>query len=165
MRTVGVDPGMSGAIAVVSPLGELLNVFDMPVFAVTKRVSGKDRKRNHINVHDLGHILAPYAFERVVIEHVGPQPSDGAMQAFQFGFGTGALHGVAGAHSMQIETVTPQKWKKHFGISADKNEARQLATRRWPQSAELFKRVKDAGRAEAALIALYVIETSARVAA
>lgn len=158
---IGMDPGMSGAIAILSDDGDLLTVTDMPVFAVVKRVGGKDRTKNHINVHDLGNILRPYAEHgaTVAIEQVGPMPRDGAMQAFQFGFGAGALHGACGALGFGIVTVTPQRWKKHFGLTSDKGGSRQLATRRFPAHADLFKRVKDDGRAEAVLVALYHHET------
>lgn len=160
MTVVSGDPGVHGAIAILLDTGDLLAVHDMPVFAVTKRVKGKDRTRNHVNVHDLGAILRPFAGGIAVVELVGAQPTDGPIQAFQFGFSTGALHGAAGALGMRIEPARPQAWKKHFKLPADKNAARQLATRRWPAFAEQFKRVADAGRAEAALIGLYWIETS-----
>lgn len=160
MTIISIDPGMSGAIATLADDGSLIEVTDMPVFAVVKRVGGKDRTKNHVNVHELGNVLARAGADEAVIELVGPMPRDGSMQAFQFGFGVGAIHGACGALGLRIETVTPQKWKKHFGLTADKGQARQLATRRFPAHADLFKRVKDDGRAEAALIALYHFETA-----
>lgn len=153
--TVGVDPGMSGAIAFLAVDGSLIDVVDMPVFVVTKKVGGKARNKSHINVHDLGDLLRPHSGCEAIIEQVGARREDGSSQAFQFGFGAGAVHGAVGALQMPIETVTPQKWKKHFGLTADKEQARQLATRRFPARADLFRRKMDAGRAEAALIALY----------
>lgn len=158
---IGCDPGMTGAIAVLNADGDLIAVHDMPVFAVTKRVGGKDKTKRHVNVHELGSLLKDWPGARVVIEQVGPMPRDGAMQAFQFGFGAGALHGAAGALAMRIETVTPQKWKKHFHLTADKEQSRQLAVRRWPDMAHMFARKLDAGRAEAALIGLYLHEAAA----
>ena len=156
-----IDPGMTGAIAFLAADGSLIDVVDMPVFVVTKRVSGKDRTKNHINVYELGSVISAHDIgAQAVIEHVGPMPRDGAMQAFQFGFGAGAIHGACGALGMRIETVTPQKWKKHFGLTADKEQARQLATRRFPAQADKFKRKMDAGRAEACLLALYHWETA-----
>ena len=161
-----IDPGMTGAIAFLAADGSLIDVVDMPVFAVTKRVSGKDRMKSHINVHDLGSVIAQHGVgAAAVVEQVGARPEDGVSQAFQFGFGAGAIHGACGALGMRIETVTPQKWKKHFGLTADKEQARQLATRRFPAQADKFKRKMDAGRAEAALIALYHFETSSRATA
>lgn len=160
MTVLGCDPGMKGAIAILSDAGDLIDVIDMPVFEVVKRVGGKDRIKRHINVHALGGVFAASgAGSRVVIEHVGPMPSDGASSAFQFGLAAGTLHGAAGALGLIIETPTPQTWKKHFHLTADKDQARQLATRRWPHMADKFKRKMDAGRSEAALIGLYSIET------
>jgi hypothetical protein len=157
----GIDPGMSGAIAFLAADGSLIDVVDMPVFAVTKRVAGKDRTKNHINTHELGSVIDKHGTaSTAVVELVGARPTDGSSQAFQFGFSAGAVHGACGALGMRIETVTPQKWKKHFGLIADKEQARQLAVRRFPAMAHLFKRKMDAGRAEAALIALYHLETS-----
>jgi crossover junction endodeoxyribonuclease RuvC len=148
---IGIDPGVSGAIAFVSEDGELQQVFDMPVF----KIKGKSK----LDVHQLGTILRQAGEGRAVIELVGAMPGQGVTSMFTFGFATGALHGAVGALSMPLETVTPQKWKAHFRLGKDKDEARQLATRKWPHGP--FSRVKDAGRAEAALIALYAIETNA----
>lgn len=165
LDVISMDPGVTGAIAHLSPDGDLLAVHDMPIFEVVKKVAGKSRTRKHINVHGVGAILRGVSNGRAVIEQVGPMPKDGAIQAFSFGFGAGALHGAVGALELQLDTVTPQRWKKHFGLSADKNEARRVATRRWPAFAEAFKRVMDSGRAEAALIGLHSIETSRAAAA
>jgi len=161
-QIIGVDPGMSGAIAFLAGDGSLTDVVDMPVFAVVKRVGGKDLTKNHVNVHDLGSLLRRSGDATAIVELVGARPGDGSVQAFQFGFGVGAIHGACGAIGLRIETVTPQKWKKHFGLAAAKDASRQLATRRFPAHAGLFKRVKDDGRAEAALIALYHHETRHR---
>jgi crossover junction endodeoxyribonuclease RuvC len=49
---------------------------------------------------------------------------------------------------------TPACWKRAVGLSLDsKDAARAEAIRRWPGKAAIFARVKDDGRAEAALIA------------
>jgi len=160
LNVIGMDPGVHGAIAVLSAEGNLLSVVDMPIFEIKKMVRGKETTRRKVNVHGVGSILREAGQSRAVIEDVNAMPNDGAMQAFIFGFSAGALHGAVGALNLQLATVRPQPWKKHFGLSADKNAARQVATRRWPEFADQFKRVKDAGRAEAALIGLHSIETS-----
>jgi len=72
-----IDPGMTGAIAFLAADGSLIDVVDMPVFAVTKRVSGKDRMKSHINVHDLGSVIAQHGVgAAAVVEQVvdAPQP-------------------------------------------------------------------------------------------
>jgi crossover junction endodeoxyribonuclease RuvC len=57
------------------------------------------------------------------------------------------------------QLVTAAKWKKYFNLSQDKGISRRLASERFPHDAEQFSRVKDDGRAEAALLALYAAET------
>ena len=67
------------------------------------------------------------------------------------------------ALGVPFELVSPTVWKAAFGIrrtqdetKADKKtEARRVASVAFPSHAERFKRVKDDGVAEAALLALY----------
>ena len=71
------------------------------------------------------------------------------------------------ASKLPIEYVTPRQWKKYFDLTRDKGESRRLAKLCFPNHAHYFKRVKDDGRAEAALIGLYAKEnliTSIQVA-
>ena len=51
--------------------------------------------------------------------------------------------------------VSPQTWKRLFQLGADKRECRVTATRLFPLNVTDFCRVRDDGRAEAALIALF----------
>jgi hypothetical protein len=51
--------------------------------------------------------------------------------------------------------VDPSAWKKTMRLSTDKNASRALASQYFPDCSDQWKRVKDDGRAEAALIALY----------
>lgn len=45
-----------------------------------------------------------------------------------------------------------QAWKKAAGVGADKATSLARATMRWPDLSDLWRRKKDDGRAEAALI-------------
>ncbi|XP_060665649.1 uncharacterized protein LOC132797913 [Drosophila nasuta] len=56
-----------------------------------------------------------------------------------------------------LSTVTPAVWKKATGCPADKGGARARAMQLFPTAADQFKRVKDDGRAEAALIGVYAV--------
>jgi hypothetical protein len=51
--------------------------------------------------------------------------------------------------------VPPATWKKHFGLSTDKDASRAYASSVFPDQSNLWARKKDDGRAEAALIAYY----------
>lgn len=79
---------------------------------------------------------------------------------FAFGQATGIVEGIVATITENVVTVRPQEWKKHFGVGSDKDRARELAMERWPDHAQLFKRKKDDGRAEAALIGLWGYECS-----
>jgi crossover junction endodeoxyribonuclease RuvC len=54
--------------------------------------------------------------------------------------------------------MAPAAWKRAVGVppgrEGAKDAARSEAIRRWPAKATLFARIKDDGRAEAALIAV-----------
>jgi len=62
--------------------------------------------------------------------------------------------GVVAACGIPTTLVSPQKWKRELELSKDKNQSLEMARMLWPDS-DKFKRKKDDGRAEAALIAMY----------
>jgi hypothetical protein len=67
----------------------------------------------------------------------------------------GIVEGVLAACGVPAVHIAPAAWKRAVGLSlASKDAARSEALRRWPGHAALFARVKDDGRAEAALIAV-----------
>jgi crossover junction endodeoxyribonuclease RuvC len=91
------------------------------------------------------------------VEFVGARPGEGAVGAFAFGRSRGVIEGVCGAAGVPLSFLTPAHWKRLVGIAPGrdgKDAARSEAIRRWPEHAPLFARVKDDGRAEAALIAV-----------
>jgi crossover junction endodeoxyribonuclease RuvC len=52
-----------------------------------------------------------------------------------------------------VTFVRPQVWTKALGVGSDKGAHREAACRLFPTDAEQFARVKDDGRADAALLA------------
>lgn len=148
---LGIDPGYSGALAFLRPATHELVVFDMPL---TKGKSGKDE----VDLRKLNEIIEPdRAFSRfvAVIEQVHAMPNQGISSAFRFGEGYGALLMGITAHGYEVHKVIPANWKKAFGLSQDKGVSRGFASQQFPNEAKSFARVKDDGRAEASLIALY----------
>jgi crossover junction endodeoxyribonuclease RuvC len=151
---MGVDPGVSGAVAFFFPMvPSRIAVDDVPVAG------------GEINVNELARIIRIHRPTLAVIERVSAMPGQGVVSMFNFGRSYGDVRGVIGAMDIPLHFVTPQKWKKHFGLSSDKDECRLRAIRLFPAVAESFKLKKHDGRAEAALIALYGAEVLMRVAA
>jgi crossover junction endodeoxyribonuclease RuvC len=155
---IGIDPGISGAISVFDWYTKsLLEVYDMPTLEVD---SGKTKKR-HISAVSLRDILEIYPDSHVVIEKVGAMPGQGVVSMWNFGRSAGIIEGVVAALRMPSTYVTPQTWTKAVGRAAGKDASRMRAMELFPTRAELFKRAKDDGRADAALIAYWYITRNA----
>jgi len=152
MLIYGIDPGFTGAIALYWPDTGKLEVHDMPVM---KNPKGK----TIINPHGVLDILANEGGKSLaVIEQVAAMRGQGVSSMFRFGEGYGHLQMACAASKLPLKYVTPATWKKHFNLSRDKGVSRGVAMQRFPDQAQQFSRVKDDGRAEAALIALYGAE-------
>ena len=152
MLIYGIDPGFTGAIALYWPDTGKLEVHDMPVM---KNPKGK----TIINPHGVLDILANEGGKSLaVIEQVSAMPGQGVSSMFRFGEGYGHLQMACAASKLPLQYVTPASWKRHFGLTSSKGLSRGLAMQRFPDQAQQFSRVKDDGRAEAALIALYAAE-------
>lgn len=144
--TVGIDPGKTGAIAVLGEDGQLLDVADMPY------------EDGAVIVTVLASILRTYnraGSPTAWVEQVAARPGQGAGAMFRFAQGYGTILGTIGTLEMPTRRVTPAVWKRSMGLSKDKGASRALACELWPSWSDEFRRVKDDGRAEAALIAEY----------
>lgn len=147
---LGVDPGLNGAIGVVSTEGGLLEVIDMPTVEVKV---GKSTKRR-ISPELLAHELRPWAMaEAAYVEAVAASPQMGVSSAFAFGEALGILKGALAALQIPVVMVPPAKWKRDLKLNASKDGSRAKAVALWPDMAGEFRRAKDADRAEAALLA------------
>jgi hypothetical protein len=148
--TLGIDPGVDGAIALLDAGGELVEVHDMPTLA------DGPAGRRAANAPLLAAIVFRSHATSAFVEYVGARPKEGAVGAFAFGRSRGVIEGVLAAAGLPITFLTPPAWKRAVGIAAGKDgakdAARSEAIRRWPDKSALFARIKDDGRAEAALI-------------
>lgn len=153
MIFIGIDPGLSGAIAWLKPATREVRAWDMPVQEI---MTGGKRKR-HIDFAELNELFYTQlsGCTQAVLEQVGAMPGQGVTSMFSFGKSVGAVEMALAAHKMPYMTVTPQKWKRHFNLNKGKDESRRLVQRIFPSAAHLVARVKDDGRAEAILLAHY----------
>jgi crossover junction endodeoxyribonuclease RuvC len=148
---IGIDIGATGAIAVLTDTGELLDVQDMPT------LHDGPAKRRTINAPLLAEIIYKSHADRAFVERVGPRPMEGVVGAFSFGDAKGVVRGCLAAAAIPAIFITPVTWKRAVGIPPGKgmkDMARSNAINRWPGKAILFSRKMDDGRAEAALIGL-----------
>lgn len=153
--SVGVDPGAGGALALL--VADTLAVVDMPVH----EINGKRRIDLHALYRQLRDWDAVYGVDRVLVENVGAMPGQSPNGMFHFGFACGAAQMAAVAAGLPLRLVTPQVWKKHYGLVGgreNKDQARQKASQLFPQYAHLWARKKDDGRAEAVLLAHYGLQ-------
>ena len=151
-RIIGIDVGRAGALALVTRAGDLIEVADMPT------LHDGPANRASVNAPLLADIVARWQARAAFVEFVGARPGEGAVGAFAFGRARGVIEGACGALGVSVAFITPPTWKRAVGIppgrEGAKDAARAEAIRRWPDHAALFARVKDDGRAEAALIAI-----------
>lgn len=150
MIIVGIDPGLTGAVAVLDVLGKLVHVWDMP----TVEKGGKTRVKREVHAVGLASLLRGVSAGQACVESVASMSSQGVAGVFSLGDTFGTIRGVCGAMQIPLTRVTPQAWKKGMGVGKDKEKCRELAIELSGETG-LFKRKKDHNRAEAYLIALY----------
>lgn len=144
---MGIDPGLGGAVAFYFPSDpSRVSVEDMPLAG------------GEVSAVLLAELIVNYQPSLAVIERVSAMPGQGVVSMFNFGRAYGDVRGCLGALAIPIEYVTPQKWKKHYQLPADKEKCRLRALQLFPACADHFKLKKHHGRAEAAMIAKYGAE-------
>ena len=140
MRYIGIDPGKSGAMAVIYEDGSVRCIpFD------------KDLYLEEISCMHVGEAFC-------VVERVSAMPGNGSVSMFTFGENFGWIQGVLDCMGIPYELVRPNVWKKNFGVTKDKNTSISVARRLFPRAN--FKRTErsfkdDDGLCEAALMAEY----------
>jgi crossover junction endodeoxyribonuclease RuvC len=155
--TIGIDPGNTGAIAAIYPNG-LIALHDTPVEEVSKGKKNSIVPLPSEMAGILSVILSICSVNgwtpHVAIEKVGAMPGQGVTSMFNFGKGYGMWIGILAALRIPYTFVTPQAWKKELmkGVG-DKDAARGVGCRLFPEVAKELARKKDIGRADALLIA------------
>ncbi len=157
MKIIGIDPGLSGAIAILEN-NKVINIFDMPVMS-----EGKKNKRQ-LNSALLVRLLKDNIKENdeisVVVEQVNAMPGQGVTSMFNFGQTFGAIKGICAALQLPIFFVRPSKWKKHFElINSSKDSSRTKAIEMYPALSKDLSRKKDVNKSDAILIARFYNET------
>ena len=139
MIYIGCDPGKSGAMAIITQFAVELYPFDPMLYV---------------------HALTRHHEEpcKCCLEHVSAMPKQGVTSTFNFGENFGWIQGILDSFGVSYELVRPQKWKKEFSVTADKNSSIAVCKRLFPNVS--LKRTDrctkdDDNMAEALLMAEY----------
>lgn len=167
---IGIDPGMEGAICV--RIGDRIELYDIP----TQKVNGK----SDIDFFALAKILKPFqaAFKTAKVfvccegssgmsfkkSKFRESHYDDSLTAWKKGYCFGVLKTIFHAYNLPF-TATPQPsvWKRDMKLSdgnltypEKKEKSRLEAIRLFPELEPKLKRKKDADRAEALLLSLWM---------
>jgi hypothetical protein len=138
-RIIGIDPGKQGAFAVLNTHDMQITTYDMP--------GTLDEKRALIS--DIGQVKCCWLERPFFPRMIGIKNAVTIAQSY------GELKACLFFAGIPTFEVDPSAWKKTMRLSTDKNASRALASQYFPDASDQWARVKDDGRAEAALIALY----------
>lgn len=139
MIYLGIDPGQKGGYAIITE--DTVSTYPWDDISFIRFVKTLD------NAHCV-----------CCLEKVGAMPKQGVASTFNFGKSAGFIEGVLQTCGISYQLVPPQKWKKEFSISSDKNQSINVCKRLFPEVS--LKRTERCttdsdGMAEALLMAEY----------
>ena len=138
MNYIGIDPGKSGAIAIINGDGSV--------------ATAQFSEEAYLDM------LTKHSCHRAVVEDVHAMPRQGVTSMFSFGQNKGWILGLLYAFQIPVTLVSPQRWKRYYGLDTDKQKSILLAKPLYPNACLLAtprcKKPSD-GIAEAILMADY----------
>ena len=149
MIIAGIDPGLTGAIALVDTASGDAFVHDIPTLAV----KGKQLYSPDL-IAELMKEFAP-TIDVAIIEHQQVMGIEGRVSAFTIGYGYAMWLSFLAAFGIRREIVKPADWKKCMLLGRDKTDSRLRAIELFPKLSTNLRLKKDHGRAEALLLAEY----------
>jgi crossover junction endodeoxyribonuclease RuvC len=151
---LGIDPGLSGAWALLDRAGTVLGCDDLPVIR-DHGTAWIDGPQLHDHVRQA---IPSGSFQRIdaYIERVHSMPKQGVVSSFTFGLSFGSVLAGVQLLDASIRLVGAPEWKKSAGLSKDKHASRDRARLLFPTVR--LNRVKDHNLAEALLIAHYGLQ-------
>lgn len=113
MVYIGIDPGQKGGYAIID--GDSVRTYSWDDKAFIEFAKNLDNS-NCV----------------CCLEKVGAMPKQGVSSMFNFGKSAGFIEGVLQTCGIPYQLVPPQKWKKEFSISSDKNQSIAVCKRLFP---------------------------------
>ena len=150
---LGVDPGLTGAIAAIASDKRFLAVWAVPTtrkqgaHVVKRRIDGDALAR-------IGRAIADLGCRCCFFEDPGVIPMNGAHRIASLHASYGAMQAAIEGAGIPVVRVTVKQWKSPFGIyTAPKRQSCITAGQLYPQLVGL--KDKQSGLAEATIIARY----------
>lgn len=161
MVVLGIDPGLSGGIALVAGEGDglprLLLAADVPTVG--------DKAKRRVHVVQAMQLIRRHPPDFAVIERAQAMPDQGSSSGFIYGRAVGALEACIEGLLIPHQVIESTAWKKFHGlVKTDKENSRQRALKLFPDATGLERKM-DHNRAEAALMAVYGLKIAPRAGA
>lgn len=119
---IGLDPGVSGGVTVLSRSGDLVESLPMPN-----------------TLADLWSLIEKYSENSVAwLEKVGSRSGQSAPATFTFGQQYGYLQMALTAARIPFFDVSPQKWQKALGLLSKKGESKTKHKSRMKGAAQQY---------------------------
>ena len=157
MKFLGIDPGSTGAVALIREDGSV-SFWDAPVVRIK---SGKKTK-TEMDAAAASSLISDIRDENkgqvfVTIEKVSSMPGQGVASMFSFGKNFGTWLGILAALKVPSQQVAPVSWKKKMmrDSGKEKDASRVKAMQLFPNTSKDLCLIKHHGRADALLIAEY----------
>lgn len=160
MIYLGIDVGLTGAIACLDSYGQMVEVIDMPT--MDKQSSNpRATVKQQLNGAGIREKLEAWRKTDTLfafVERVNTFGKQGIATNGSLMHSLGMIEGIIQTLCIPYVLVAPISWKKYFKLGRDKELSRQLAIRLFPNAS--LARKKDQNRAEALLIGRYGVELS-----
>ena len=139
MILLGIDPGVSGAFAVLDTVENRVTTHDMPDTTAA--------------LHSLVMSLPPVRI--CILEKPYYPKIIGTANVARIAEAFGKIVSALTWRDIPTEQVAPAKWKAALNLNSNKAASREMASQLFPEDAAQWARVRDDGRAEAALLAWF----------
>lgn len=155
---IGIDPGLTGAIAVLDDSGKCLFLSDCPTEkkSVKIAVSPKGISQLMADIKKLKGKIHALLEEPIAMPKNGR--AMGVSSMLSYGRGVGVWEGALSSTGIEFDTVHPRVWKSKLLPSQrrDKSNSIKAAKKLFPDARKKLANRKHHGRAEALLIAYYL---------
>jgi len=143
MNVAGIDPGLTGAVAVINSVdNSIVDVCNTPT------------TNKEIDVVALMDILQDWGVGHVYLEKAQAMPKQGVVSMFTYGVGYGMIRGALAAAKIPYTLIHPATWKRVMCKDLEKGKAAGIvrAKQLYP---ELRLKNSEHGKADAILLAVY----------